>query len=259
MLLVNEAIEDRAAEVSKLACDAARGYFRGQLGVEFKADESPVTQADRAVEALVRGYLEQHFPDHGVFGEEFGVDGLSREQVWIIDPIDGTRSFLSGNPMFGFLLGHLTQGMPDLGVIGMPALGEILMGKKDAGASLNGQPVQVSAVRALDSAVLYVNEGDKIHRDHPDLFGRLMRAGQTRRLAYDCYPHALVAMGHVDAVIDYDLQPYDYLPVVAIIEAAGGVMTDWQGRALSLSSGPQPTITAATRDLHDELLELVNG
>ncbi|WP_170766444.1 inositol monophosphatase family protein [Ruegeria lacuscaerulensis] len=251
-------IETHAARIAEIAGDAARGYFRGRLGVEFKADESPVTQADKGVEAKVRAYLQEHFPDHGIFGEEQGFDGQDRHQVWIIDPIDGTRSFLSGHPLFGFLLGHLTDGVPQVGVIGMPALNEVFLGVRGRGASLNGQEINTSQKTRLDHSILYVNEGDKIYRDYPAVFERLMQSGQTRRFAYDCYPHALLAAGHVDAVIDYDLQPYDYLPVAVVVEAAGGVMTDWDGKPLNLNSDGR-VVSAATPELHAQLLDLVNG
>lgn len=245
-----------ASEMADIAARAAMGYFRGQLGTEFKADESPVTQADRGVETLIRAYLAEHFPDHGIFGEEHGFEGADREDIWIIDPIDGTRSFLSGHPLFGFLLGHLVAGVPQIGIIGMPALGEVFAGVQGQGATLNGQPIKVSGQTRLDHSILYVNEGDKIYRDHPALFAQLMQSGQTRRFAYDCYPHALLAAGHVDAVIDYDLQPYDYLPVSVVVEEAGGVMTDWEGRPLTMHSDGR-VIAAATPDLHAQLLELV--
>lgn len=247
-----------AQTVAEMACESARGYFRGTLGVEFKSDASPVTQADKGIEAEVRAYLGKHFPDHGIFGEEHGANGVDKDDLWIIDPIDGTRSFLSGNPLFGFLLAHLQHGTPRIGVVGMPALGEIFVGQKGVGAKMNGEAIQTSDVQHLDQAILYVNEGDKIYRDHPDAFARLMQSGQTRRMSYDCYPHALLAAGHVDAVVDYDLQPYDFLPVSVLVEAAGGIMTDWQGKALDLNSDGR-VVSAATPALHAELLTLVNG
>lgn len=247
-----------AMNIADLANKAAREYFRGKLGVEFKSDESPVTQADKGVEAQVRAYLEQHFPDHGIFGEEHGFEGQNCREVWIIDPIDGTRSFLSGHPLFGFLLGHLIGGKPDIGVIAMPAINEVFIGVSGQGATLNGNEIETSDQTRLDRSILFVNEGDKIYRDHPELFAKLMQSGQTRRFAYDCYPHALLAAGHVDAVIDYDLQPYDFLPVLAVIEAAGGVMTDWDGKPLDLNSDGS-VISAATPQLHAEMLEIVNG
>ncbi len=245
-----------AEVVADIAANAARGFFRGHLGIEFKEDESPVTQADKAVEAEVRAYLNLHFPDHGIFGEEHGIESADSQNMWIVDPIDGTRSFLSGHPAFGFLLGHLSDGVADVGVVGMPALHETYIGQRGHGATLNGVPIKVSAQTSLDKSILFVNEGDKIYRDHPKVFARLMHSGQTRRFAYDCYPHALVAAGFVDAVVDYDLQPYDYFPVAALVEAAGGIMTDWDGKALTLESDGR-VVTAATPELHAELLDVV--
>lgn len=246
-----------AVRIASLASEAAMGHFRGRLGIEFKDDESPVTHADKSVETMVRSYIETHFPDHGIFGEEHGFAGADRDDIWIVDPIDGTRSFLSGHPLFGFLLAQLRNGVPQLGVIGMPALGETFIGVRDQGATLNGQPIHVSEQTRLDDAILFVNEGDKIYRDHPGIFDRLMQSGRTRRFAYDCYPHALLAAGHVDVVIDFDLQAYDYLPVSAVIEAAGGIITDWDGNALGLGSDGR-VVSAATPELHREMLELIH-
>ncbi len=252
------ALEDHAKAISDIASQAAMRYFRGTLGVEFKQDESPVTQADRGVEAEVRAYLRRHFPDHGIFGEEHGKEDGDGRHLWVIDPIDGTRSFLSGHPLFGFLLAHLVDGQPQLGIVGMPAMNETFVGARDSGATLNDRAIQTSDVTRLDQAILYVNEGDKIYRDQPLVFDRLMRAGQTRRFAYDCYPHALLAAGHVDAVVDYELQPYDYLALCPLIEAAGGVMTDWKGQALTMQSDVA-VVSAATPELHAELLSLLNA
>ncbi len=251
-------LEGHAKAVAKVASDAAMRFFRGRLGIEFKEDESPVTQADKQVEAEVRAYLKQHFPDHGVFGEEEGKDMGDGRHMWVIDPIDGTRSFLSGHPLFGFLLAHLSEGRAELGVVGMPALEETFVGVVGRGATLNDQPIHVSDQTRLDQAILFVNEGDKIYRDHPEVFDRLMQAGQTRRFAYDCYPHALLAAGHVDAVVDYDLQPYDYLALSPLIEAAGGVMTGWDGQPLTLDSNGA-VVSAATPALHAELLDVLQA
>lgn len=247
---------EHAIKIAEFAGQAAMGYFRGQLGTEFKADASPVTQADKGVESLVRDYLTQHFPDHGIFGEEHGIEGSDRQRMWIIDPIDGTRSFLSGNPLFGFLLGHLVDGIPEIGIVGMPALSEVFVGVKGKGTTLNGAVIQSSDQTRLDQAILYINEGEKIYTAHPTVFNRLLAAGQTRRFAYDCYPHALLAAGHVDAVVDYDLQPYDYLPLKTVIEEAGGIITDWAGRPLTLKSDGR-VISAVTPQLHEQLLALV--
>jgi histidinol phosphatase-like enzyme (inositol monophosphatase family) len=247
-----------ALEVADFAAEAAMGYFRGQLGTEFKEDDSPVTQADKGVEVLVRTYLAEHFPDHGIFGEEHGIEGADKRQMWIVDPIDGTRSFLSGHPLFGFLLGHLMNGIPEVGVIAMPALAEVFLGVNGKGATLNGNAIRSSGQKNMDQAILYINEGEKIYADQPTVFDHLTKAGQTRRFSYDCYPHALLAAGHVDAVVDYDLQPYDYLPVSVVIQEAGGLMTDWNGMPLNLRSDGR-VVSAATPELHAQLLMLVNS
>ena len=257
-MTATHAIADHAENICGLASKTAMHYFRGALGVEFKADESPVTQADKAVETEIRRYIKQHFPDHGILGEEHGREDGKDGRLWVIDPIDGTRSFLSGHPLFGFLLAHMVDGTPEFGAICMPALNETFLGLKGIGATLNGQPIRTSQKRALADAILYINEGEKIYRDHPLVFNRLLQAGQTRRFAYDCYPHALLAAGHVDAVIDYDLQPYDFLAVSAVVEAAGGVMTDWQGNPLTLNSGGA-VVSAANRVLHVEILKTISG
>lgn len=246
-----------AVHIADFAGHAAMGYFRGKLGTEFKADASPVTQADKAVETLVRAYLTEHFPDHGIFGEEHGIEGADRERLWIVDPIDGTRSFLSGHPLFGFLLGHLIDGKPEIGVIGMPALGEVFVGEKGNGATLNKVQIHSSDQKRLGDAIIYINEAEKIYRDAPAIFDRLAMAGQTRRFSYDCYPHALLAAGHVDAVVDYDLQPYDYLPLSVVIAESGGLMTDWDGMPLTLKSDGR-VVSAATPQLHAQILALVN-
>lgn len=245
-----------AVHIAEFASKAALGYFRGELGTAFKADASPVTEADKDVETRVRAYLATYFPTHGIYGEEHGIEGADRQRMWIIDPIDGTRSFLSGHPLFGFLLGHLNAGVPEIGVIGMPALGEVFVGVQGQGATLNGASIQSSDQTDLDRGILYINEGEKIYADHPAVFNALIRAARTRRFSYDCYPHALLAAGHVDAVVDYDLQPYDYLPLKVVVEEAGGIMTDWNGLPLDLNSDGR-VLSAATPELHAQLMALV--
>lgn len=259
MTLPIDQYDTHFANIVALVEQSAHGHFRGALQIELKTDESPVTQADREIEAKVREYLKAHFPQDGIFGEEFGIEGADKDHLWIIDPIDGTRSFLSGNPLFGFLMAHLKKGVPQAGVIGMPMLNEILIGQRGHGARLNGQLIHVSTCTSLDRAILYVNEGDKIYTSRPEIFAKLMAAAQTRRMAYDCYPYALLAMGHVDVVVDYDLQPYDYLPILPVVESAGGMMTDWDGAPPSLASGTTPIVAAATPELHAQMLQLING
>lgn len=234
----------------------ARSHFRERLAVGLKDDLSPVTVADLEIERNARDLLQVEFPDHDVLGEEFGSGGSNADHLWVIDPIDGTRSFISGHPLFGFLLAYLVNGKSRFSAVSMPALGERFLARAGGAATLNGMRISVSDTRELSRATLYINEGEKIFSSEPEIFRKLLGAAQTSRFAYDCYPHALLAAGSVDAVVDYDLKPFDFLPVAGLVEAAGGIMTDWHGEALSLSSDGR-VVSAATPALHQQLLELL--
>ncbi|MEM7067414.1 MAG: inositol monophosphatase family protein [Pseudomonadota bacterium] len=251
-----EQLLETALDVSSHAAIISLSHFRKSPDVEVKSDPSPVTIADKETEEAIREGLHRHFPDISIFGEEFGQSGAS-DDMWIVDPIDGTRSFIGGVPLFGMLLAYLIKGKPEFGIIRMPALGEVYVGGNGVSATCNNDPIRTSDCTSLAKARLFINEGDKLAVSEARVFGKLVNAGQLRRMGADCYPHALVARGLMDAVVDFDLQPYDYLPVSAVVEAAGGIMTDWQGKALSMESDGR-TITAATPQLHAELMELIN-
>ena len=251
-------MKNAALSIAQSAADEAMQFFRNPLGIEFKADESPVTIADRAVESAVRAKIARHFPDHGIFGEEHGITQGAGDDMWIVDPIDGTRSFITGHPLFGFLLAKLTAGQPDLAIIGMPALSEVYVAQRGQGVTLNDQRLMGSGARSTKDCTIYINEGEKIWRQSPDLFERLMACGRTRRFSYDCYPYALLAAGHIDVVIDADLQPYDYLPVSLIVEEAGGTMTNWSGAPLGMEHNVN-SVAAATPELHAKILDILQA
>lgn len=253
-----DSVLETAKEIQKAAAVTALKHFRSQLHIDFKSDESPVTAADLAIERAARARIQTNFPDHEVLGEEYGAGDLTKDHVWVIDPIDGTRSFISGHPVFGFLLAYYGKGQNRLSMVAMPALNEIFIGQPGKGASLNGRPITCSKETALSKAILYINEGEKILAEAPEVYGKLVQSGHTRRFAYDCYPHALLAAGLVDCVVDYDLKPFDFLPLAGLIEAAGGVITDWQGNKLSFNSDGR-VISAATTGLHQELLDILSS
>lgn len=242
------AITDQAEDIPKR-------YFRQKLDILHKGDDSPVTMADQSCERFIREALTAHYPDHSVLGEEYGHSDKGGEWLWIIDPIDGTRSFISGMPLYSMLIALLQNGVPQIGVVRMPELGEVFTGSPE-GAFLNGGRLAVSSVTALEDAFIYINEGNKIALAHPELFQRLCKSGREQRLSYDGYPHMLVAAGHADVCVDYDLQPYDYLPLVPVIVAAGGMITDWQGTPLDLNSDGR-VVSAATPELHREMLNIL--
>jgi histidinol phosphatase-like enzyme (inositol monophosphatase family) len=244
---------DAALEISAAAAAIPMQYFRSPIAVEDKPDESPVTIADRETEAHIRRALERRFPTHDILGEEFGRSGSGADHTWIIDPIDGTRSFICGIPLFGMLLGVLAGEEPIAGVIRMPALGETFGGCRGGGATKDGAPIRCRPTTRIEDARIVINEANRMLTKQPELLARLMTLGKHRRFFNDCYAFALLAMGQVDVVIDSDLQPYDYLPVVPVVEAAGGIMTDWRGEKLGLKSDGN-VIAAATPELHREIM-----
>jgi histidinol phosphatase-like enzyme (inositol monophosphatase family) len=247
---------DAALTISEAAAAIPMRYFRASVTVEDKPDDSPVTIADKETEQAIRAAIGARFPGHGIFGEEFGKSDAANPVTWIIDPIDGTRSFICGVPLFGMLLGVLTDGEPVAGLIRMPALGEVFAGARGGGATMNGRPIACRRTATPASARLFINEANRLLGTAPETLQRLMGFGHTRRFFNDCYAFALLAMGEIDAVVDFDLQPYDYLPVVPVVEAAGGIITDWTGAKLGLGS-PGTVVAAATPELHAALLRLL--
>ncbi len=252
-----QAFLDTILDITEAAAKIPRAHFRAGVDIVHKSDATPVTMADQAAEEYIREELARFFPDHGIVGEEFGVTRPDSPWQWIIDPIDGTRGFISGMPLYGMLVGLLRDGAPVMGIVRMPELDEVFAGD-GATATLNHtQVLKVSTAGDLSRIMLYINEADKLMRDEPQVFSRLNAAGRDRRYSYDCYPHALLAAGHVEACVDYDLKPYDILPLVPIITGAGGVISDWQGRPLGLKSDGR-VVSAATPALHGQLLDLIN-
>ncbi len=244
-----------ALQISEEAATISMRYFRAGIAIEDKPDESPVTAADKETEAAIRKAIETRFPGHGIFGEEYGKSDADAKFTWIIDPIDGTRSFICGVPLFGMLLGVLRDGEAVAGVIRMPALGETFGGCRGGGATMNGAPISCRKV-GPDKARIFLNEANRMVAREPERLKRLMAFGHVQRFFNDCYPFGLLAMGQIDAVVDFDLQPYDYLPVVGVVEAAGGIITDWQGGKLGLGSDGT-VVAAATPELHAAAMALL--
>jgi inositol-phosphate phosphatase/L-galactose 1-phosphate phosphatase/histidinol-phosphatase len=242
-----------ALEISAAAEEVPQRYFRSAVAVEDKPDESPVTIADRETEAAIRIELEERFPTHGIFGEEFGKSDAQSDYTWVVDPIDGTRSFICGVPLFGMLLGVLQSGDPVAGVIRMPALGESYAGCRGGPATMNGADIRCRK-RPVDQAYVFINEANLMVESDLERLKRLMHCGHDHRFFNDCYAFALLAAGRIDAVVDTGLQPYDYLPVAPVVESAGGIMTDWKGETLGLDSDGT-VIAAATEEMHAALLK----
>lgn len=247
-----------ALEITEQASDIPRRYFRSGIDVEHKQDKSPVTIADQQTEQFIRRALGERFPDHAIFGEEFGRENPDSDYEWVIDPIDGTRSFVSGMPLYGMLLTLLKRDRPQFGIVRMPELDEVYYGDGNE-ASRNGkESLRCSTTTNLDDAIVYINEGEKINQHNPGLFKTLCSTGRVMRLGYDCYPHMLLASGYVDLVVDFDLKPYDYLALIPVVEGAGGLISDWNGEALTMDSIGQ-VVSAATPGLQQQALALINS
>lgn len=257
----------RALSVVETAGEHALSYFRRPLDVENKlgAGFDPVTIADREVEAMIRAGLLSLWPDSPVEGEEAGLTPGESPWSWIVDPIDGTRAFISGMPAWGVLLGLRYHGEPVGGIVRQPFTGETFLGESVGGAAGTAlyrrqgmeHRLATSGRTRLEDAILYCTHPDIFTTDATRAgFARVAGAVRMARYGGDCYAYCLVAMGCADLVIESSLQPYDILPVAPIITAAGGVVTDLDGRS-PLRGGT--VVAAATPELHAAALRLMRG
>lgn len=228
---------DVAVEAAEAAGRVALEWFRRGPRVEMKADGSPVTVADREAERVIREVVRGHFPTDGLLGEEHGEEGGETGRRWLIDPIDGTRAFVHGVPLFGVMVAFEADGRPVVGVLHFPALDEIVAAAHGLGCHWNGRPARVSEVDRLDRA-LVVTTGDarRLRSDPADpvvarasAIERVGAAADTFRTWGDCYGYALVATGRAEAMLDPVLHIWDTAAVRPVIEEAGGVFTDWDG------------------------------
>ncbi|MFD1610302.1 histidinol-phosphatase [Sphingomonas tabacisoli] len=210
---------------------AIRPYFRARYDLEIKADASPVTQADREAEAAMRALIERERPHDGIIGEEYGEHRADAERVWVLDPIDGTRSFIAGRPIFGTLIALMERGLPVLGLIDQPVAGERWIGVAGRPTMFNGEPAHARTCSELSRA-LFATTAPWFC----DGFDALRAASGDTVLGGDCYNYALLASGHVDLVVEDGLKLHDWAALLPVIEGAGGRMTDWSGDVLAQGS-----------------------
>lgn len=227
---------DLAGRLADAAGVVSRRYFRTGIKVIEKGNSSPVTMADRLAETRMRQMIQRAYPDHGIMGEEHGIDRIDAEYVWVLDPIDGTKSFICGVPLFGTLIALVHRGTPILGIIDQPVIGERWIGAVGRRTIYLGKRATTRPCESLAEATLFATS--------PYMFGTQTAAFESLRTSVklaryggDCYAYGQLAAGNIDIVVEGGLQPHDYLAQVTIIEGAGGVLTDWEGRALGLQSG----------------------
>ena len=255
-------IWDFAEQLRVAALPIVEQYFRANdLIVEQKSDVSPVTLADQQIERRWRELIESVFPAHGIIGEEEASVGADRDFVWVLDPIDGTRAFVGGFPMFTNLFALLYQGRPVFSGINVPATRECWMGSVAEGgmATFNGARLGPRPQRTLDQSVLAATAPDMFSPEQFEQFRRLKDGCMDLRYGADAYAYGLVALGSVGVVAEASMKPWDYMALIPVVEGAGGVITDWSGASLTLQSDGT-VLAAATRDLHnDALTRLRNG
>ncbi len=227
-----------ALRLADVAGAAIRPLFRGQWSEERKADRSFVTEADRAAEAAMRRLIEAEFSADGIIGEEYGTRNEGAGRQWVLDPIDGTTSFIAGRPIFGTLIALLQDGWPVLGIIDQPIAGERWVGRIGQPTLLNGKPAAARPLKELGEAVLATTSPHLFSNEEADAFMAVAKQVAEKKIIYggDCYNYGLVASGHIDVVIEAGLKLYDYAALVPVVEGAGGIMADWQGNPLDAGS-----------------------
>jgi inositol-phosphate phosphatase / L-galactose 1-phosphate phosphatase / histidinol-phosphatase len=222
-------------ELAEAAGTITLQYFRQNIPVDDKDDRSPVTQADREIEQKLRELIRKKFPDHGIIGEEYGQENETAEFVWVIDPIDGTKSFITGRPLFGTIIGLLHEGKPVVGLIEQAYTRERWFGVSDSFARHNGQTIKVAPPRVLENARLYIGSISMFEGKNFPGFLHLSRAVKLPQFACDCYAYGLLAMGWADLVVEQRLRLYDVAGVVPIVTGAGGFISDWEGQPITIN------------------------
>jgi histidinol phosphatase-like enzyme (inositol monophosphatase family) len=242
--MIESDVLNAVEEVARLCGDAALRHFRTDIAVELKNDGSEVTRADREAESIARDWIGRRFPNDGILGEEFGREPKPGARRWIIDPIDGTRSFVRGVPLWGSLVALEENGVVVAGAINCPATGDFLVAARGHGCWHNGSRTSVSATGTLATATILTT--DSRFRTHPKRFEKWTALGAqvaNVRAWGDCYGYVLVATGRAELMVDDRMSPWDVAALIPVVEEAGGVFTDWQGR---LGIGPDAIASNAT-------------
>ena len=243
-----------AGQLAEASAVIIKQYFRAEITVERKADSTPVTIADKKSEEVMREMIMKTFPEHGILGEEFGYYRPEAQYQWVLDPIDGTKSFISGTYLFGTLIGLMKEGKPVLGVINNPIVNQFLIGANGE-TRLNGREVRVRPCPSIDVATVLCTSHWSVERHHNmAAYEALTRKARLYRTWGDCHGYYLVATGYADVMLDPVMNPWDLIPLVPILEGAGGRITDWQGNDVLTGQG----VIATGGDIHDAVVRTLN-
>ena len=231
-------------------------YFRGNFDVEKKNDDSPVTIADKKCEEIIRKNIIKYYPSHNIIGEEFANQNNEKKFTWVIDPIDGTRSFIAGHKDFGTLISLLHNDEPILGIINCPAHNERWIGLKNQPTTLNGNTIKTSDIEKLTDSYIFTSGiyfEDKMFRTS---FDKIIGKTKYYRFGGDCYMYGMLATGLIDIVFEDTLKIWDYMALVPVIEGAGGVVTDKFNEKITINSGGS-IIASANSKLHNEVFKVL--
>jgi myo-inositol-1(or 4)-monophosphatase len=254
---MNELIDHKnfCKVLAQASADVIQKYFRSGVSVESKADNSPVTVADKKAEEVMRELIAKHYPDDGIFGEEFGETNKSAEYTWVLDPIDGTKSFICGAYSFGTLIGLVKNGKPIIGVYNHPILNDFLIGDNSE-TRINDKKTMIRNCDDLSKAVLLTTDHLNIEKYQSiDKFNDLLKKVKLYRNWGDCYGYYLLATGYADIMIDPIMFPWDLLPLIPIIKGAGGVITDYHGNDPIMGK----SAVAASNQIHSETVSILNN
>lgn len=258
--MVMEKLIAAAEAAADVAGAAIRPFFRAGVASDLKTDRSPVTIADRTAEQAMRAVLSERFPDHGILGEEFGLHRPDARMRWVLDPIDGTRAFITGRPTFGTLIGLLDGGVPVLGIIDQPVTGERWIGARGLRTTFRGPLGGGPGCRSCPSvsdAELSCTSPEMLGDDTPR-WNHLKAAVRRNYWGGDCYAYGLLAIGQIDIVAESDMKLWDWAPLVAVVEGAGGKVTDWDGRPLH-PDGDGRVLAVGDPVLLDQAVALLAG
>jgi len=245
-----------AYSLAELAGAVSMRYFRSDYVTDTKADATPVTIADRECERLMREHLQAAFPDHGIIGEEHGSHRPGASHVWVLDPIDGTKAFVSGRPLFGALIALCRDGEPILGIIDCPGVDDRWVGIQGRPTTHNDMPCRTRRCGRLEDALMYSTSPYMFAGEDAEAFDRLRTRVKYPLFGGDCHNYGLAASGWVDLVVEASMKIHDWAALVPIARGAGGIMTDWSGEPLHFGSDGR-VVMAGDERTHREALDVL--
>lgn len=258
MIQLPENVINVAYSLADASGEVIRQHFRTRVPIDIKSDDSPVTLADRQAEEAMRALIHAHFPDHGILGEELGSEAIDAPYLWVLDPIDGTRSFIAGRPLFGTLIALLHHGIPVLGMIDQPITKERWFGVAGHATTFNAMPIHARDCKNLSQAVLSTTSPHLFSHDNFHVFEKIRKKCKDTLYGGDCYAYGLVASGFMDMVMESGLKAHDFCAIAPIIEGAGGKVTDWHGQSLTLHSDGT-MLACGNSALHAEALTWIGS